>query len=164
MFYNCVNINSDNLNKIENYGNITGFPWMFAYCNNIRILNNNTISFKGIKNISHMFYYCNNLNNISDDLDFTDVEDASYLFGYINNRRGIPNRIPNFQNTNNLKSIAGLYAQWNSLSNYYATIPYNTDNVENVSRLFTSCYYLRGVANFNTAKVKDMSYMFSGCS
>ncbi|MDY5768460.1 MAG: BspA family leucine-rich repeat surface protein, partial [Alloprevotella sp.] len=43
---------------------------------------------------------------------------------------------------------------------------FDTDNVTNMSWMFSGCFALTSLnlSNFNTAKVQDMSYMFVGCS
>ena len=46
------------------------------------------------------------------------------------------------------------------------SINWNTENVENMSKLFCECNELTSITNLdkiNTEKVKDLSFMFFGC-
>lgn len=97
-----------------------------------------------LKNVSFMFNGCNtgllNLGIYDLDLSGVDLSEATSAESM-------------FATCNYLKTIKGM-SRW------------DTSNITNMSKMFSSCSELTelDVSNFNTSKVTDMSSMFANCS
>ena len=114
---------------------ITDMSCMFHQCfllNSVDLSKWNTIN---VKNMSRMFSECGKLNNLSgiEKLNINNVTDMSSMF----------------------YSCIAFYPIFPDISNW------NTENVKDISRMFSGCKALPNMAYWNLSSVENMSYLFA---
>ena len=134
---------------------------------------------KNITDMSYMFSGCNLLTSIDlSNFDISKVTNMRYMFsGCINLKEisgiskwstnmygmfyGCSNLSLTIQGGPNMKDILNIFRDLKSL-----TIKGNINKVKNMSYMFSGCKSLKNIifdGNVNTDNVEDMSGMFSGC-
>ena len=157
MFRDCINLVTLDLDgfTINTTNNkFVDMNSMFRACEKLKGKNNvldlSSFNTSRVKDMSYMFCGCKALTTITVSANFTTpfVEDMSYMFSSVD--LGKAESASNKMNLTNLDFVG----------------QFNTANVTNMGHMFYMCSNenLRSipVSNFNTSKVKDMSFMF-GC-
>ena len=139
----------------------------------------NTFILFAVKTASGKYYlgYCNNGNRVENNGLFEDIvtnvevkmlytEDGLTNIGSIFRKNiNLENIIftKNF-NTNNVTDMSFMFSKCSSLKELNLS-SFNTSNVTYMQGMFYSCSSLKelNLNNFNTNNVTNMSYMFSGC-
>ncbi|EOZ5812746.1 BspA family leucine-rich repeat surface protein [Enterococcus hirae] len=120
--------------------NVTDMQYLFNGCSSLNSKNVGSFNFdaSNVINMSHMFAGCTNIDD-----------------KFLNNI--------NLGNTNNVQNMDFMFEGCTGLSSPTFTFP--TNNVEHMSYMFKDCSNLTNlnIAEFDTAKVSDMTGMFYGC-
>lgn len=138
-FWKCENLQEiKNLNNLYTNYTISMFG-TFCDCYKLSEINLNNLNTKNVTSMGYMFSGCNTLNSID-------------LTGF---------------DTRNVTDMQRMFFGCNKLTTIKLGTNWNTSNVINMNRLCSDCYSLNengiDLTKFNTSKVTDMAYMFSGC-
>ena len=178
MFANCselinLNLTSLDTSKVKNMCNL------FFYCKNLTELNLNSFNTKNVTDMSYMFVCCANLKNIDcSKMNAGNVTSAYDMFSNCEKIEAIS--LPNFSKKligicgytqkspidRPFIEINGMFEKCRNLTNLNLS---NIDmsNIRDTEYMFYDCRKLNNIGLAflkNTQKVKNMSYMFSGCS
>ena len=108
-----------------------------------------------------------NLKNINDILSLKlkgvqKITNMNYMFESCSLLKNFDNI-----NTENIKSMIGLFSKCSALTKIPNISYFNTKNVTNMKRMFFACSSLKSlpdISNWNTSNVTNMSFMFYECS
>lgn len=187
MFEYCTKL--EDLEIYFETSNVTDMSYMFSHCEALKVLNlRDNFKTPKVTNMSYMFDNCLNLTRLAGPgrFDTSNVTDMSNMFNncqslellYVTdfNTENVTNmknmfnccskinslELPNTFNTSKVKDMSSMFLKCANLKNLVIPSCFNTSNVENMSRMFQQCRNLEtlDLSMFNTARVKDMSYMF----
>lgn len=135
MFYNCENLTSLDLSRLDTSG-VTDMRCMFRDCKNLTAIDLCNFDTSNVTNMSEMFYGCRKL--ITLDLSSFDTSKVTAMYGM-------------FSRCYNLKHL--------DISNF------NTFKVTAMGTMFNYCLSLKtlNLTSFDTRNVTDMHYMFEYC-
>ena len=159
--FNKIGINTiDFITK----GKLTDMSDMFFCCSSLIKIEFISIDTSKVNNMSYMFYSCSSLEYLDlSCFDTSNVEDMGGMFD-------------DCYKLKEIKGINNIYTpkvtdMW-EMFNYCKSLEYldlsnfDTSNVKNMKYMFHGCSKLKeikGTNNFNTSKVTDMYGMFDGC-
>ena len=136
MFYGCFYIKSIDLSLFDS-SEVNDMSLMFGKCFNLEELKLDNLDTEKVTSMKQMFQKCKSLKKINFPPSFT---------------------------TKNVKDISLMFADCWSIEDI--SVPFDTQNVENMKGLFLRCYNLLNLdlSSFKTDKVKKMTLMFDGCT
>lgn len=162
MFDGCTSLKSLDLSHF-NTSKVTTMQWMFRNCTSLTSLKTGE-GFVGTNatDISKMFSNCSSLTS----LDLTSFNpqkatDMSELFENCSNLETLNLGTWDVGNVTTMTEMFKGCKNLTTLSSHFT----NADNVTDMSRMFMQCEKLKGIdMDVNTPKLKDISFMFEGCS
>ncbi len=128
--------------------------------NDIYFLDNS--DYKDDKGIKHYHENLKELNESNTDL-YINNKKVEYKKYFRPENKGIYEIILKFNIS--IKDCSYMFFNCSRTENI-EFISFNTINVNNMSNMFSGCFFLKSlpdISNWNTINVKNMSYMFSGC-
>ena len=137
LFRNCLNIKSIDLSSFDS-SEVNNMNYMFGKCFNLEEINLNNFNTEKVTNMSHCFNKCKLLKKIT---------------------------LPSSFNTKNVQNMEFMFHSCENLEELIFPNKFVVDNVLNMRAMFGKCKSLKklDLRNFNSNKVKDMSYMFDEC-
>lgn len=165
VFQNCTNLQNMYL---PTSSHVTNMAHAFDGCSQLglSLVLGNNFSTSNVTDMQYLFNGCSSLNSTnvgSFNFDASNVINMSHMFaGCTNIDDKFLNNI-NLRNTNNVQNMDFMFEGCTGLSSPTFTFP--TNNVEHMSYMFKDCSNLTNlnIAEFDTAKVSDMTGMFYGC-
>lgn len=159
MFYQCA-VPVINLKGLDT-SNVKDMTGMFSSCSGVSSLDFSGFNTSNVTNMTSMFSTMNNL--VSLDLSSFDTSNVTSMSGMFSGRSGY--EVLNLSNFNTTKvTDMGLMFSNNDKITFLDLSSFDTNNVTIMSSIFGGCIALEKInfgENFNTSKVKNMSYMFN---
>jgi len=148
MFYNCSSLTSVDLSLYKSLTSISDMSYIFAYCNKLKKIIFNLYSPNSLKTMSNAFRNCISLEYVEFSSFTRDVEDMSSLFYGCISLTSIY-----------MEAFSELFGVNSKYMNYMF---YDCRSLKSVNHLYL--FNKEYLVDFNTTNLKDISYMFSGCS
>ena len=158
MFEGMIKIQNLDISNFDT-SNVINIGEIFFGCKKLKNLKIDSLNLiNAYESVSGMFSNCDNLEYI----DFTNVELPYSLDSMFKGISAKNMTISNIR-TDKVNNMHSLFKDSKNLINLTATL--NTENVEDMSFMFSNCYKLVSIniSNMNTKKVNNMSYMFHNC-
>jgi surface protein len=166
MFNYCKKLNTIIFPKNSKSSNVESFMEMFAHAESLTSIDLTYFSFVKAKNMGYMFNGCKNLVYIN----FPKNEKAENLQLLNNMFDGCLNLISvdlSSFSFKNVETMAYMFNDCYRLSTLILPKENNTSNaLQNAENMFYNCKELTSIdlSGINFANVKDLSFMFYGCS
>ena len=176
MFQNCSSLS--NVNGLTNWNtsNVVNMSWMFKNCSSLSNVNELTNwNTSNVTNMEQMFYNCQLLSNINGltNWNISNVTNMQQMFYRCEELSDI-NSLKNW-NTSNVTNMAALFSSTLSLTDFSPLKNWNTSNVTDMYGLFLigsndgkkngdPIIDVSFLSEWDTSKVKNMSYMFHNVS
>ena len=154
-----VSIGSEN-GSLEANTNGSG---MFAYLDNVDILDLTGLNTSNMTSMSKMFYNSTSLKNI--DVSGFDTSKVVNMIFMFNNCSSLISLDLSSFNTSNVTNMEAMFQNDVNLENITFGDNFNTSKVKDMIAMFASCKKLSyiNLSNFDTSNVKEMQSMFYYC-
>jgi len=162
MFYYCENLQSITFNNF-NTEYVKSMKGMFYNCKNLKTIDFNSFNTENVTDMSDMFRNCFELTDLDlSSFNTENVTNMSRMFSYLESEDVLD--IMSF-NTKNVTDMSYMFSHGLILDQIlWDEEKFVTNNVESIKGMFAGGWFLHlDLKQFNTQKVTDMSYMFSGC-
>ena len=163
MFKNCNNLTSLDLSGFDT-SNVTDMCEMFSGCNNLTSLDVSGFNTEIVTNMTNMFNGCSGLTSLDlSNFNTSNVTAISAMFNGCSKLTSL--NVSNF-NTSKVTSMSSMFYGCKTLITLDLR-GFDTNKVTNMANMFRNCSNLieiKGIKNWVTSKVTDVSYMFYACS
>ena len=137
--------------------------YTFGYCENATEIDIGDFDTSKVTNMAGMFYGCNSLTELDvSGFDTSNVTNMAFMFG---NAYSLTELDLSGFDTSKVIDMSGMFVSCFSLAELDVS-GFDTSNVTNMAFMFDmvegpiEVEHIYGLENFNTSKVRDMSYMF----
>ena len=137
--------------------------YTFGYCENATEIDIGDFDTSKVTNMAGMFYGCNSLTELDvSGFDTSNVTNMAFMFG---NAYSLTELDLSGFDTSKVIDMSGMFVSCFSLAELDVS-GFDTSNVTNMAFMFDMVEgpiegeHIYGLENFNTSKVRDMSYMF----
>ena len=137
--------------------------YTFGYCENATEIDIGDFDTSKVTNMGGMFYGCNSLTELDvSGFDTSNVTNMAFMFG---NAYSLTELDLSGFDTSKVIDMSGMFVSCFSLAELDVS-GFDTSNVTNMAFMFDmvegpiEVEHIYGLENFNTSKVRDMSYMF----
>ena len=163
MFFRCSSLTSLDLSGFKT-NNVTYMRYMFSDCSSLASLDVSGFKTEKVVDMHSMFYRCYKLTSLDLSGFKTDnVTDMGDMFSVCS---GLTKLDLSMFNTDMVTDMKEMFCDCYRLTSLDLS-GFKTDKVTNMNRMFVSCSALTTIfagSEWNTTKVEDSSYMFSGCT
>lgn len=163
-FDNCYELESIyGLNKL-NTSKVTNMSRLFNACHRLKTIDVKCFNTYNVRTLSSMFSNCSELTSVFglNSLNTVNCEDMSFLFS---NCKKLKYLDLSGLNTGNVVTFQTMFQCCNELENIIGLNQFNTAKVKDMSYMFTNCFKLKylDISNFATNKVESFKGFASEC-
>jgi surface protein len=163
MFYTCRAL--ENLDVTHfNTAKATTMRQMFMRCSTIKTLELRNFNTTNVTDMHAMFYECEALTSL--DISTFDTRNVTNMYAMFYKCKAVPTLDVSGFSTGNVTDMAWMFAGCDALTSLCLS-GFNTANVTTMRAMFNACYSLTTIFvkdDWNTSKVTDSSYLFTGCT
>ena len=141
---------------------LTSTCCMFFQCGPFISFDFSNFNTEKVKNMAYMFGECSIESLDISNLNAKNILSTAYIFDFCRSLKYL--YLPSFNNKK-LQKLKGMFKCCEELVSIINLDNLNTENVEDMSEIFSNCKLLKklDLSGFNTKKVINMSSMFDAC-
>ncbi len=162
MFGDCSGLTSLDVSNF-NTSNVTNMGCIFGGCSGLTSLDVSNFNTSKVTNMGGFFSGCSGLTSLDVSNFKTDnVESISGMFGDCSGLTSLD--VSNFS-TSKVTNMAGMFHKCSGLTSLDLS-NFKTNNVTNMNQMFSYCSGITNLdlSNYNTEEVTTMNYMFVDCT